>query len=87
LSGRPPTDAQLSELLSQLGYDPATVKSLMDWAIGVTILTIVAAVPTGLIAKRKGRSVTRWVLLELCIPVVPLLVVWLLPAKKKPTEP
>jgi hypothetical protein len=87
LSGRPPTDAQLSELLSQLGYDPATIKSLMDWAIGLTILSVVAAVPTGLIAKRKGRSVTGWVLLELCIPVVPLLVVWLLPAKKKPTEP
>ncbi|HEY8068000.1 MAG TPA: hypothetical protein VIF38_03835 [Burkholderiales bacterium] len=79
-------DPQLSALLSQLGYDPATVESLLRWAAYLTVASLVAAIPTGVIAKRKGRSVTGWVVFELCIPVVPLLVVWLLPAKEKSME-
>jgi len=37
-----------------------------------------------MIAKRKGRSVAGWVILELCIPIVPLILVWLLPAREEP---
>jgi hypothetical protein len=75
-------DSQTSAMLVQLGYDPATVESILRWATYVTIASVIAAIPTGMIAKRKGRSVTGWVLLELCIPVLPLLLVWLLPGKK-----
>ena len=82
MSGRLPTDAQLSQLLSQLGYDPATIKSLMDWAIWLTVLTVVAAVPTALIARRKGRSVSGWVIFALCVPLLPWVIVWLLPSRK-----
>jgi len=76
-------DPQTAALLSELGYDPATAEAILRWAIWLTVASVVAAIPTGMIAKRKGRSVTGWVLLELCIPVVPLLLVWLLPARKR----
>ena len=76
-------DQQLTALLAQLGYDPATVETMISWAIYLTIASVVAAIPTGMIAKRKGRSVAGWVIFELCIPVVPLLIVWSLPTKRK----
>ena len=75
-------DPQLSALLEQFGYTPATVESLMAGAVYLTIASVVAAIPTGLIAKRKGRSVGGWVIFALCIPILPLVLVWLLPARK-----
>ena len=79
-------DAQTTALLSEFGFNPATVESLLKIGIWLTIASLVAAIPTGMIAKRKGRSVTGWVVLELCIPLVPLLVLWLLPARTPPAR-
>lgn len=78
---------QLSAQLAQLGYDPAAVESMMAWLVYLTIASIVAAVPTGIVARRKNRSVAGWVIFELCIPVVPLLIVWALPAKERKAGP
>ena len=75
-------DPQVSALLVQFGYDPATIERLVTGAIYLTIVSVVAAIPTGMIAKRKGRSVTGWVIFELCVPLLPLVIVWLLPRKK-----
>ena len=74
---------ELSAQLAQLGFDPASVESIIRWATYLTIASVIAAVPTGLIARRKNRSVAGWVIFELCIPVFPLLLVWVLPARKK----
>jgi hypothetical protein len=46
---------------------------------------VVAAIPTVILARRKGRSAVAWLLLALSIPIVPLLLVWLLP--KRPDQP
>ncbi len=75
-------DPQLSALLTDLGVDPATVDTLLTASVYLTIVSVVAAVPTAMIAKRKGRSVTGWVIFALCVPLLPLLIVWLLPAAK-----
>jgi hypothetical protein len=53
---------------------------MLSSAIWLTVLALVTAIPTGIIAKRKGRSMTLWLLFALSIPVVPLLLIWLLPA-------
>lgn len=82
-------DPQTTELLNQLGIDAATLDSLVSSAIWFTVLALIAAIPTGIIAKRKGRSRMLWLLFALSIPVVPLLLVWLLPnldADKPPAE-
>ncbi len=73
----------LAALLAELGYDPATVQAMISWALYLTIASVIAAVPTGVIAKRKGRSVAGWVIFELCVPIVPLLIVWSLPPRQK----
>jgi len=72
-------DPNTTTLLNQLGFDAGSIESLMSSAILFTVLTLATAIPTGMIAKRKGRSTTLWVVLALSIPVVPLLLVWLLP--------
>jgi len=79
-------DPQLSALLRELGLDPATIEAVITWSVYLTIASVVAAVPTGLIAKRKGRSVAGWVIFALCLPVLPMLLVWLLPARKPPAR-
>ena len=79
-------DPQISALLVQLGYDPETIKALISWTVYLTIVTVVAAIPTGMVAKRKGRSVTGWVVFALCVPLLPLLIVWLLSSKKGKAE-
>ncbi|HUK03814.1 MAG TPA: hypothetical protein VLV90_01880 [Burkholderiales bacterium] len=79
-------DPQISALLHELGYDPAIVESLIRWSIYLTIASVLAAIPTGVIAKRRGRSVAGWVIFALCVPVLPMLLVWLLPGKKPPAR-
>ena len=75
-------DPQTSALLGDLGVDPATVEAIITGSIYLTIISVVAAVPTAMIAKRKGRSVTGWVIFALCVPLLPLAIVWLLPDSK-----
>jgi hypothetical protein len=77
-------DPQLSDLLRELGYDPATVEAIARVGLYLTIASVIAAIPTGMIAKRRGRSVAGWVVFALCVPLLPLLLVWLLPARKPP---
>ena len=75
-------DPQTSALLAQFGYDPATIESILAWAVYLSIVAAIAAIPTGMIARRKGRSVAGWVVFALCIPILPLLVVWRMPGRK-----
>jgi hypothetical protein len=75
-------DPQVTALLVQFGYDPKTIEAMLSWALYLTIVAVIAAIPTGVIAKRKGRSVTWWVIFALSVPVLPLLIVWFLPAEK-----
>jgi hypothetical protein len=73
-------DPQTIALLRQLGVDPADLEPLLASAAILTVLMLVTAIPTAIIAKRKNRSRSLWVLFALSIPVLPLLLVWLLPA-------
>ena len=75
-------DPQVTALLTQFGYDPRTVEVLIEWALYLTIVAVVAAIPTGIIAKRKGRSVSGWVLFALSVPLLPLIIVCLLSSQK-----
>ena len=79
-------DPQISAMLAQLGYDPATIQAMVTWAVYLTIVSVVAAIPTGVIARRKGRSVAGWVVFALCVPLLPLLLVWQLSTKQKKAE-
>jgi di/tricarboxylate transporter len=74
------SDPQTIALLRQLGVDPAALESLLASAAILTVLMLVTAIPTAIIAGRKNRSRGWWVLFALSIPVLPLLLVWLLPA-------
>ena len=76
-------DPQLSSLLAQFGIEPEAANAIVSGAIYFTIGTLAAAIPTGMIARRRGRSVIGWVALALSIPLLPLLAVWILPAKKQ----
>lgn len=66
--------------LGQLGIDPDMVESMLSSLMLLTVVALVTAVPTVMIAKRKRRSRAFWLLLALSIPALPLLLVWLLPA-------
>jgi len=77
---------EINAQLSQLGIDPATAESMIEASVYLTIVSVVAAIPTGVIARRKARSVAGWVVFALCIPVLPLLLVWLLPRRKPPAQ-
>ncbi|MDP2821273.1 MAG: hypothetical protein Q8O52_01145 [Sulfuritalea sp.] len=72
-------DANTVALLNQLGISAETIESALSGLIVLTVLSVVAAIPTAILAKRKGRSVAGWVILALSIPVVPLLLIWFLP--------
>ena len=76
-------DPQVSALLGELGVDPATVEKVIAGGIYLTIASVIAAIPTGVIARRKRRSVSGWVIFALCVPLLPLAIVWLLPGLKK----
>ena len=78
-------DPNTLALLDHLGISAATVESALASLAIFTILTLVTAIPTVILAKRKGRSVAGWLLLALSLPVLPLLLVWLLPTL--PQEP
>jgi hypothetical protein len=75
-------DPQISALLVELGYEPKSIEALVSGAVYLTIVAVAAAIPTGAIAGRKGRSVIGWVLLALTVPLLPLLLVSLLSRKK-----
>lgn len=72
-------DPQTLDLLRQIGVDPAAAEAALGVLVWVTVATVIAAIPTAMIARRRGRSVVLWLLLALSIPVLPLLLVWLLP--------
>lgn len=76
-------DSQIADVLAELGYDVATIHAILAWSLYLTLVSVVAAIPTGIIARRKGRSVVGWVIFALLVPLLPLLIVWLLPAKPK----
>ncbi len=73
-------DPNTIALLDQLGFDTVLVETLLSSAIWLTVLAFATAIPTGIIAKQKGRSRPLWFVFALSIPVVPLLLLWLLPA-------
>ena len=73
-------DPDTIALLGQLGISADTIESALSALLFLTIVTVVATIPTAVLARKKQRSVTGWVILALSVPVVPLLVIWLLPA-------
>lgn len=75
-------DPQVTALLVQFGYDPKAIEALLKAALYLTIVAVIAAIPTGIIAKRKGRSVSGWVLFALSVPLLPLIIVCLLSSQK-----
>jgi hypothetical protein len=81
-------DPNTIALLGQLGISADTIESALSALLFLTIVTVVATIPTAILARKKQRSVTGWVILALSLPVVPLLVIWLLPAlpAKLPTD-
>ena len=78
-------DANTVAQLNQLGISTETIESALSGLIVLTVLSVVAAIPTAILARRKGRSVAGWLILALTIPVLPLLLIWLLP--KLPDRP
>jgi hypothetical protein len=80
-------DPQTIDLLRQLGMDPASLESLLASAAILTLATLAAVVPTGIVARRKNRSRGLWLLFALSVPVLPLLLVWLLPPLPAPPAP
>lgn len=73
-------------LLGQLGISPEMIEASLSGLLFLTILTVATAIPTAVLAKRKGRSVTGWAILALSLPVVPLLLIWLLPKLDAPAR-
>ena len=80
-------DPNTVALLRQLGLDAGSIEALASAVMVLTVLTLVTAVPTAIIAKRKNRSRTLWLLFALSIPVIPLLLVWLLPKRPAAAPP
>jgi len=80
-------DPDTIALLGQLGISADTIESALSALLWLTIVTVAAAIPTAILAKKKRRSITGWVILALSLPVLPLLLIWLLPAlPEKPTQ-
>ena len=78
-------DPNNTALLQQLVYDAETSESMVSSLIVLTVVSVIAAIPTVMIARRKGRSPALWLLFALSVPVLPLLLVWWLP--KVPGKP
>ena len=77
-------DPQTIDLLRQFGVDAGNLEPLLASAAILTVVMLVTAVPTGIIASRKNRSRGLWLLFALSVPVLPLLLVWLLPPLPAP---
>lgn len=73
-------DPQTIALLRQLGFDVADLEPLLASAAILTGVMLVTAIPTAIIAGHKNRSRSLWVFFALSIPLLPLLLIWLLPA-------
>ena len=67
--------------LNQLGITAEMVDTATSTVIWLTLVTVATAIPTAVIARRKGRSAAAWIVLALSIPLLPLLLVWWLPKK------
>ena len=85
-------DPNTTALLSQLGIDPKAAETALEAALVLTILTVATAIPTAWLARRRGRSMAGWLLFALCLPLLPLLLLWWLPdartgAKKTGARP
>jgi hypothetical protein len=76
-------DANTLVLLGQFGFSDEAAEAVASYLLVLTALTVIAAVPTAFVARRKGRSVAFWLILALSIPILPLVVAWLLPSAKK----
>jgi hypothetical protein len=76
-------DPNTVALLGQLGISPEQAAAAMGNLLMLTLLTVAAAIPTVMLAKKKGRSVALWLVFALSIPLLPLLLVWLLPPVKR----
>jgi predicted PurR-regulated permease PerM len=72
-------DPNTLALLSLAGISPETAESAVTGLALATVLSLVTAIPTVMLARRKGRSVAFWLVLALSFPLLPLLVLWLLP--------
>jgi predicted PurR-regulated permease PerM len=72
-------DPNTLALLSLAGISPENAESAITGFALATVLTLVTAIPTVMLARRKGRSVAFWLVLALSFPLLPLLVLWLLP--------
>ena len=79
-------DANTVAQLNQLGISTGTIESALSGLIVLTVLSVVAAIPTAILARRKGRSVAGWLILALTIPVLPLLLIWFLPKLPPPRQ-
>ena len=80
-------DPQTLELLRQFGIDQARIHSLLLGSLVFTGVTVLSAIPTVAIARRKHRSAAAWLMLALSIPLIPLLLVLVLPALADPKKP
>ncbi len=74
-------DPNILALLDQLGVGADAIESALSALAIITALTLATALPTAMVARHKGRSVSGWLILALSIPVIPLVLVWLLPRK------
>lgn len=79
-------DPNTAALLAQFGIGAQEAEAALTGMLLLTAATVIAAVPTAIVARRKHRSVVGWTLLALSIPVLPLLLVWLLPARPAPPQ-
>ena len=69
-------------MLNQMGISTPDIDRMLSGVLWLTVITVVFAIPTVWIAKRKGRSQLLWGILALSIPILPLLFVCFLPARK-----
>lgn len=77
-------DPNTAAVLAQFGVDPSALEPLLFSAAAISVLTLVTVLPTGRLAAKKGRSRNFWMLFALTLPVLPLLLLWLLPALVTP---
>ena len=69
-------DPQPSALLIEPGYDPKNIESLISVGIYLTAVCVIAAIPTGVIARRKGKAVIGWVVFALLSAAAPAWAGW-----------